>query len=113
MQVTIELECRTSPRVATEPAIGGPAASAGSVGGSPVLQAHDELTKRYGGLLALDRVSFELRPGEIVGCLGPNGSGKSTTVNLVVGLTSRRPSRHNHGVGNDPLLRGILLQSHI
>src|ERR1700754_3263708 len=44
------------------------------------------LTKRYGGLLALDRVSFELRPGEIVGYLGPNGSGKSTTVNLVVGL---------------------------
>jgi ABC-type Na+ transport system ATPase subunit NatA len=49
-----------------------------------MLQAH-ELTKRYGGQLALDRVSFELRPGEIVGYLGPNGSGKSTTVNLVVG----------------------------
>jgi ABC-2 type transport system ATP-binding protein len=44
------------------------------------------LTKRYGGVLALDRVSFELQPGEIVGYLGPNGSGKSTTVNLVVGL---------------------------
>jgi ABC-2 type transport system ATP-binding protein len=44
------------------------------------------LTKRYGGLLALDRVTFELHPGEIVGYLGPNGSGKSTTVNLVVGL---------------------------
>jgi ABC-2 type transport system ATP-binding protein len=44
------------------------------------------LTKRYGGLLALDGVSFELQPGEIVGYLGPNGSGKSTTVNLVVGL---------------------------
>ena len=50
-----------------------------------MLQARG-LTKRYGGLLALDRVSFELRPGEIVGYLGPNGSGKSTTVNLVVGL---------------------------
>jgi ABC-2 type transport system ATP-binding protein len=44
------------------------------------------LTKRFGGLLALDKVSFELHPGEIVGYLGPNGSGKSTTVNLVVGL---------------------------
>jgi len=44
------------------------------------------LTKRYDGLLALDRVSFTLRRGEIVGYLGPNGSGKSTTVNLVVGL---------------------------
>jgi ABC-2 type transport system ATP-binding protein len=50
-----------------------------------MLQAR-QLTKRYGGLLALDRVSFELNRGEIVGYLGPNGSGKSTTVNLVVGL---------------------------
>jgi ABC-2 type transport system ATP-binding protein len=44
------------------------------------------LTKRYNGLLALDRVSFILNKGEIVGYLGPNGSGKSTTVNMVVGL---------------------------
>jgi ABC-2 type transport system ATP-binding protein len=50
-----------------------------------MLQARG-LTQRYGGLLALDRVSFDLHPGEIVGYLGPNGSGKSTTVNLVVGL---------------------------
>src|SRR5215210_2016958 len=50
-----------------------------------MLQARG-LMKRYGGLLALDRVSFDLHPGEIVGYLGPNGSGKSTTVNLVVGL---------------------------
>jgi len=44
------------------------------------------LTKRYGGLLALDTVNFQLKRGEIVGYLGPNGSGKSTTVNIVVGL---------------------------
>jgi ABC-2 type transport system ATP-binding protein len=50
-----------------------------------MLQARG-LTKRYGGLLALDRVDFDLRRGEIVGYLGPNGSGKSTTVNIVVGL---------------------------
>ncbi len=50
-----------------------------------MLQARD-LTKRYGGLVALNRASFDVRPGEIVGYLGPNGSGKSTTVNLVVGL---------------------------
>jgi ABC-2 type transport system ATP-binding protein len=50
-----------------------------------MLQARG-LTKRYGGLLAVDRVDFDLRPGEIVGYLGPNGSGKSTTVNMVVGL---------------------------
>lgn len=45
-----------------------------------------ELTKRYGGFLALDHVNFQVRRGEILGYLGPNGSGKSTTVNAVVGL---------------------------
>ena len=44
------------------------------------------LTKRYGGLLAVDRVSFVVNRGEVVGYLGPNGSGKSTTVNMIVGL---------------------------
>ena len=44
------------------------------------------LTMRYPSLLALNDVSFEIRPGEILGYLGPNGSGKSTTINIVVGL---------------------------
>ena len=44
------------------------------------------LTKRYGAFLALDRVDFQVRRGEILGYLGSNGSGKSTTVNAVVGL---------------------------
>ena len=44
------------------------------------------LTKRFHGLVAVDNVSFEIRPGEILGYLGPNGSGKSTTINMVVGL---------------------------
>ena len=44
------------------------------------------LSKRYGAFLALDRVAFQVRRGEILGYLGPNGSGKSTTVNLIVGL---------------------------
>ena len=45
-----------------------------------------ELTKRYGGLLAVDAISFTVQRGEVVGYLGPNGSGKSTTVNMIVGL---------------------------
>ncbi len=45
-----------------------------------------ELTRRYGGLLAVDRVSFTCAPGEILGYLGPNGSGKSTTIRMIVGL---------------------------
>ena len=48
------------------------------------------LTKRYGGLLAVDKVSFTVNRGEVVGYLGPNGSGKSTTVNMVVGLLAAR-----------------------
>jgi len=44
------------------------------------------LTKRYNGLVAVDRVSFQIQRGEILGYLGPNGSGKSTTINMVVGL---------------------------
>jgi ABC-2 type transport system ATP-binding protein len=50
-----------------------------------VLEARN-LTKRYNSLLAVENVSFDIKPGEILGCLGPNGSGKSTTINMVVGL---------------------------
>ncbi len=44
------------------------------------------LTKRYGDVLAVDGLSFEVRPGQVTGFLGPNGSGKSTTMRLVMGL---------------------------
>lgn len=46
------------------------------------------LTKRYGTKLALDRVSFTVEEGSIVGFLGPNGAGKSTTMNIVTGYLS-------------------------
>ncbi len=44
------------------------------------------LTKRYGGTLAVDGLSFTVRPGEVTGFVGPNGSGKSTTMRMIVGL---------------------------
>lgn len=44
------------------------------------------LTKRYGGNLALDNVSFTIEEGSIVGFLGPNGAGKSTTIRTLLGL---------------------------
>ena len=46
------------------------------------------LTKRYGQNLVLDRVSFTIQEGTIVGFLGPNGAGKSTTMNIVTGYLS-------------------------
>src|ERR671933_2171871 len=44
------------------------------------------LTKRYGGTLAVDDLTFEVRPGHVTGFLGPNGAGKSTTMRLMLGL---------------------------
>jgi len=43
------------------------------------------LTKRFGGLVAVNDVDFEVRPGEILGLIGPNGSGKSTVMKLIMG----------------------------
>ena len=45
-----------------------------------------DLCKSYGAVAAVDRISFEVRPNEIVGLLGPNGAGKTTTINMVLGV---------------------------
>jgi len=46
------------------------------------------LTKRFGGVLALDRVDLVIEPGEILGLIGPNGSGKTTLANVISGLVA-------------------------
>ena len=43
----------------------------------------EDATKRYGEFVAVDRVSFEARPGRILGLLGPNGAGKTTTIRMI------------------------------
>lgn len=57
--------------------------------GAPLL-AIDAATKRFGGLTAVNDVSFEMKAGEILGLIGPNGAGKSTMFNLITGAA--RPS---------------------
>jgi ABC-2 type transport system ATP-binding protein len=54
-----------------------------------VIEVH-ELSKRYGDLLAVDRLSFAVAPGEILGLVGPNGAGKTTTLRALAGIL--RPS---------------------
>jgi ABC-2 type transport system ATP-binding protein len=48
--------------------------------------AIDHLSKRYGSTVAIDDLSFTVRPGVVTGFLGPNGSGKSTTMRIILGL---------------------------
>ncbi len=44
------------------------------------------LTKRFGNFTAVDHITFEVQPGEVIGYLGPNGSGKTTTIRMLCGL---------------------------
>ena len=72
----------TTPATAPASPPGGDAA--------PILRL-EQVTRRFGEVVALDGVSLELRPGEIVTLLGPNGAGKSTAISIALGL--RRPDR--------------------
>ncbi|MDQ7829782.1 MAG: branched-chain amino acid ABC transporter ATP-binding protein/permease [Armatimonadota bacterium] len=55
-------------------------------GGDDPLIAVEHLTKRFGGLLAVDDVTFAVPPGEIYAIIGPNGAGKTTVFNLISGV---------------------------
>jgi ABC-2 type transport system ATP-binding protein len=76
------------------------------------------LIKRYGSTVAVDGLSFDVRPGAVTGFLGPNGSGKSTTMRLIMGLDA--PDAGQARIGGRPYrelrwpLRevGALLEAH-
>ncbi len=54
---------------------------------SPLIEAR-ELTKRFGGIVAVSNLNLAVQPGELVGLIGPNGSGKTTTINMLTGHLS-------------------------
>jgi len=75
------------------------------------------LTKRYGDKLAVDDLSFEVKPGHVTGFLGPNGAGKSTTMRLIMGLDAPSSGsvtvngRHYHDLGWPLREVGALLEA--
>ncbi len=77
----------------------------------PVIAARN-LTKRYGHRVAVDDLSFEVRPGEVFGLLGPNGAGKTTTVLMLLGLTEPT-SGEARVVGVDPTRDPLEVKRHV
>src|SRR4030095_9190305 len=75
------------------------------------------LTKRYGETVAVDDLSFTVRPGVVTGFLGPNGAGKSTTMRMVLGLDRptagdvRIDARHYDRRGDPRTCIGALLDA--
>ncbi len=66
----------------------------------------EELRKSFGGFKAVDGVSFEVKPGEVLGFLGPNGAGKSTTMRMLTGFlppTGGRALIDGHDMEQEPL----------
>ena len=66
----------------------------------------EHLSKRYEALTAVDDVSFEVQPGEVLGFLGPNGAGKTTTMRMLAGFispTSGTASICGHDIETDTL----------
>ena len=69
-----------------------------------------ELTKRFGHVTALDRLSVEIPEGSVFGVIGPNGAGKSTLMRLLVDVL-KPTSGHSEVLGQDPRVGGKALRA--
>jgi branched-chain amino acid transport system ATP-binding protein len=67
----------------------------------PILLSVQNLTRTFGGLVAVNNVSFDVQAGEIFGLIGPNGAGKTTVFNLITGLLP--PTQGQFYLQNHPL----------
>lgn len=66
----------------------------------------ENLTRRFGEFIAVDNLSFQVKPGEVLGFLGPNGAGKSTTMKMITGFlqpSSGRIEVFGHDMWRTPL----------
>ena len=71
----------------------------------PAAIAFDQVTRRYGTVTAIDRLSFEVARGEMFGLIGPDGAGKTTTIRVAGGLLRPDGGRvsvlgKDHGIGS-------------
>ena len=88
----------------TTPAAGGagrppPDDGSGPPASQPVVLATHGLTKRFGGIVAVDDVALDVRRGETIGLIGPNGAGKTTVLDLISGVLAVDGGRIElHGV---------------
>jgi branched-chain amino acid transport system ATP-binding protein len=87
------LRAASAEEPAAEMVVGAPETAAGTEGHRsavrdcpPVLEVRD-VARRFGGVRALDGVSFDVHPGEILGFIGPNGAGKTTLFDVISGYT--------------------------
>lgn len=71
-----------------------------------------DLTKRYGNVVAVDRLNLRVAPGEVFGMLGPNGSGKTTTILMLLGLTEPT-SGIVRVMGLDPARRPLSVKARV
>lgn len=79
---------------------------------SEIVVETQNLTKRYGEIVAVDNLNLKIRAGEVFGILGPNGSGKTTTILMLLGLTE--PTEGSARVlGFDPMRQPLEVKSRV